>query len=773
MRIIFNFLKKDKLKIFFMIFIYAMVITFFIASSSILQVQIKSVENFRGNENIIINADKNIEDKGLTVYKEKIDKVLNIKGKDIQLNETNKNILPMFNSELVEGIYPGNNKEIIAERWIVNLFNLKLGDLYNGYKLVGIADNIAANKIRNITAIYTLGNKSTKYSKTYIKVDNIKKLSVIEGKLSGEDLTYNYDLNALLEKRIFGKNDILKISLLNILLISIYYLLINIGFAEKMKNFKVLEQIGIEKKGIFKGICSYMFLLETVVLLIGGMLSILLAFVIKDKLYIFNPDLIGKDISLVLNPKYYIYLLSTLVTIPIVSGLDYLNITRALKNDKVTREKKIKAYKNEKGSILNRISNNYIRYYFASFVVVFALVVLGSEALNYQVGYSKLMNYHNTQMLNEFGNGINFDIYIEPSDLSEKGIVSKDIDKVLDIKDGEGNFVVKNILAAGQVVGRIKINNEVSTDLEKILNEEYKNSLKGAIFKEDGKTYLKTSIYTYKEVNIIEDYPLIKNNNKALLYLPKEFKLKDFSKKLDFSYIENDSNLPNFAYGKKVEGIKHKVVDIAGDTDKLLYTGNFYTKDDLPQVIVNPKTFKAMFGTLNYNSIGLNLEEGVNVEQTITDIEEVLNKYNLNVVNKKEERDYFINSAKIFDTINKSIAILLYALLMYICCKLYLEIYNKVSKELKILRSLGGTNKDIERIFIRQVLKLLLIVNTVIIGMGLATQRLLYLYFLKAEYFVSRFNFDFRSILYIVLINTIIILLILLVKKSKKTMKYN
>ena len=228
-------------------------------------------------------------------------------------------------------------------------------------------------------------------------------------------------------------------------------------------------------------------------------------------------------------------------------------------------------------------------------------------------------------------------------------------------------------------MGRIAISNtNLDDSMINQLNGNYKNSLRGAVIKDGNSLYIKSSVYAFNDEVIKNNYSKIKEKNAALLYLPKRF--SDLKNKKNITFLYNPVKEPyseNYIYGTE-KPTKQLDFDVIHHTNNLMYTGNFYTKNDCPQIILNIHTYKKIFGDIKFNSINLNISPQCNINQAVEDLNTILSKYNFNIVNKYDERALMLASSEIHEKINIFISICIYLILFIIGLSLYLKIYRKI-----------------------------------------------------------------------------------------------
>lgn len=280
-------MQKNKLSL--IVFSLLLVFIFFynIFTYSLLDIQKKDVIRYRGNANIILNniSKKDIEkissySEVKKSYYEDLNSIVRYKNKYIQINNTDNNILDLYESSIIKGKYPSSSNEIIVEKWIYDMFELKLNHTYEfnsinnikkEYKIVGVADNIFANKIRgNFLAYTNLNNRySNKNNTLYLNVENknIEKTIInLKSKLGIDEknIKLNYELNDLDYKYNNFTKDDLSVFLLFIFISSILGIgMLNINFNRSISVYEKLNLLGIKKKDLFflilslKSICIF------------------------------------------------------------------------------------------------------------------------------------------------------------------------------------------------------------------------------------------------------------------------------------------------------------------------------------------------------------------------------------------------------------------------------------------------------------------------------------------------------------------------------------
>lgn len=268
-------MQKNKLSL--IVFSLLLVFIFFynIFTYSLLDIQKKDVIRYRGNANIILNniSKKDIEkissySEVKKSYYEDLNSIVRYKNKYIQINNTDNNILDLYESSIIKGKYPSSSNEIIVEKWIYDMFELKLNHTYEfnsinnikkEYKIVGVADNIFANKIRgNFLAYTNLNNRySNKNNTLYLNVENknIEKTIInLKSKLGIDEknIKLNYELNDLDYKYNNFTKDDLSVFLLFIFISSILGIgMLNINFNRSISVYEKLNLLGIKKKDLF------------------------------------------------------------------------------------------------------------------------------------------------------------------------------------------------------------------------------------------------------------------------------------------------------------------------------------------------------------------------------------------------------------------------------------------------------------------------------------------------------------------------------------------
>ena len=696
-------MQKNKLSL--IVFSLLLVFIFFynIFTYSLLDIQKKDVIRYRGNANIILNniSKKDIEkissySEVKKSYYEDLNSIVRYKNKYIQINNTDNNILDLYESSIIKGKYPSSSNEIIVEKWIYDMFELKLNHTYEfnsinnikkEYKIVGVADNIFANKIRgNFLAYTNLNNRySNKNNTLYLNVENknIEKTIInLKSKLGIDEknIKLNYELNDLDYKYNNFTKDDLSVFLLFIFISSILGIgMLNINFNRSISVYEKLNLLGIKKKDLFFLILREKVYVFFVSLVFGFFIALIIFMLFKENLFIFNQELLGKSIdNIPFNKKMLIYPVGLVLIALIMAVIEYTKVKISLNKYSKEKTRKIKYI------VKNIRKDNFLRYIMCRFaennlnmcISFITLQVLGALILISQLSYGNLMQYHDTKLVTEYQNGHNYDILIEPVDINSEGISDEDLKLVENLKNKSNKKVIAYSLASCQKMGRIEMNNfklgKVNIDK---LNNNYKNSIKGAVFKENNNYFIKSSIYAY---NITP----IKNNSESILYLPDGFDFVNMNKKIPFLYSPDDKYSADFIYGKKSK-LKVQNVKINRMTDKLPYNGFYYTKDDVPQIITSAENYKKLFGEIRYSFVNLKINKGENSKQVVQDLNYILKKYNINIIDKSEEINLLMKSSNLHNSINTIIAIILYMIFIFMSIHIFNKAYNKFLEDLR------------------------------------------------------------------------------------------
>lgn len=777
-------MQKNKLSL--IVFSLLLVFIFFynIFTYSLLDIQKKDVIRYRGNANIILNniSKKDIEkissySEVKKNYYEDLNSIVRYKNKYIQINNTDNNILDLYESSIIKGKYPSSSNEIIVEKWIYDMFELKLNHTYEfnsinnikkEYKIVGVADNIFANKIRgNFLAYTNLNNRySNKNNTLYLNVENknIEKTIInLKSKLGIDEknIKLNYELNDLDYKYNNFTKDDLSVFLLFIFISSILGIgMLNINFNRSISVYEKLNLLGIKKKDLFFLILREKVYVFFVSLVFGFFIALIIFMLFKENLFIFNQELLGKSIdNIPFNKKMLIYPVGLVLIALIMAVIEYTKVKISLNKYSKEKTRKIKYI------VKNIRKDNFLRYIMCRFaennlnmcISFITLQVLGALILISQLSYGNLMQYHDTKLVTEYQNGHNYDILIEPVDINSEGISDEDLKLVENLKNKSNKKVIAYSLASCQKMGRIEMNNfklgKVNIDK---LNNNYKNSIKGAVFKENNNYFIKSSIYAY---NITP----IKNNSESILYLPDGFDFVNMNKKIPFLYSPDDKYSADFIYGKKSK-LKVQNVKINRMTDKLPYNGFYYTKDDVPQIITSAENYKKLFGEIRYSFVNLKINKGENSKQVVQDLNYILKKYNINIIDKSEEINLLMKSSNLHNSINTIIAIILYMIFIFMSIHIFNKAYNKFLEDLRVVRYIGISKKEFFSTINNSIFILLGISIGLIIFFSLILEFAIYSYFKMKGFYVSVFNFNYSILAVTIFINFVIVNLVYIIK---------
>ena len=121
---------------------------------------------------------------------------------------------------------------------------------------------------------------------------------------------------------------------------------------------------------------------------------------------------------------------------------------------------------------------------------------------------------------------------------------------------------------------------------------------------------------------------------------------KDFiGKYVDFGYgkINEYSQNEIYNFRKNENNIKIPIKKLSNE-----YTfQDIYTKDDLPQIIVSRDMYKRYFKKVTYNTMSINISDKLSINTVVEGINNILNAYNVNIVDKREESEALKNGSDI------------------------------------------------------------------------------------------------------------------------------
>lgn len=300
--------------------------------------------------------------------------------------------------------------------------------------------------------------------------------------------------------------------------------------------------------------------------------------------------------------------------------------------------------KNRSRGVVNFISRRFLSYYFRETIFVLILSIFGSSLIVYQMCYTDRMEYSNKKIVEEYISDQGNDISVTLADFNSEEISDEAISKIRNLKDESGEYMVSNISASGQRMGRIHIKEGIDDKIFEEMNSRYKTSLKGGLIKNsDGSVDIKSSIYTYNG----DSLDIESGENSSLIYVPKNMEWFDY-KNVEFVFMKDAKYTPDFIYGTlNSDGLDRHIFNDGKRTESIPYNGPYYTKEDYPQIIVSNDVFKNIFGSIGYNSITLNVASGKDVDKVVKEVENVLGTYNVEVLNKSEERNRMTKSVDI------------------------------------------------------------------------------------------------------------------------------
>ncbi len=783
-KLLYNRIKNNKVSLICLSVLFLTFFTVILFKFSMIETQISDVIRFRGKSNfILLNVDKNTSRKLekskdiKNIYCENIEKIIKYDEKNIQLNSSTENILDLYNANILEGRLYNKENEFVAEKWICDSLGLKINnhyifrDIINNLnvdmKLVGISSNISANKLRNNYLFYT------KTSEDINRYDYVHLITSKYNNSYSNFLSKNYDLEKNAVKINYELNDLLKnkyhltffdlkyLFVLGIFLTMLLIILYFIYYNDDKNFFSITSLLGCSKRKMASIILCENIIKMATSLTIGYLFSCIFFFLIKNKLYIFNQELLNKNVS----PTYWSYkfilpIIFSLIITFIMSLYKYFKMKPGEDHSLNRKEKyrKPKTYTlNTNKPALYEVISLYIKNDKFMYILFVFLQIISSIVLISFLYYSNLMQYHNKELVSSFEEGYNYDVAIEPVDINSTGITETDLKRIQNLRDSNNKLVFKEVLASAQLMGRIAISNtNLDDSMINQLNGNYKNSLRGAVIKDGNSLYIKSSVYAFNDEVIKNNYSKIKEKNAALLYLPEKF--SDLKNKKNITFLYNPVKEPyseNYIYGTE-KPTKQLDFDVIYHTNNLMYTGNFYTKNDCPQIILNIHTYKKIFGDIKFNSINLNISPQCNINQAVEDLNTILSKYNLNIVNKHDERALMLDSSEIHEKINIFISICIYLILFIIGLSLYLKIYRKIYRNLQIVEYLGISKTAIRRIFIKKTISLLMLMTLIIVLFSLPTEWYIYEYFKVNNFYTKYFAFNLKYICFTIILNYIL-----------------
>lgn len=783
-------IKSNKLMIFVLTIIFSILFTSLNIKETINYYKLKDAKRYSGEFNLLIDNIDNEEYKKIKKYKD-IDNISYSSTKSIveankkafMIEEIDKTYIKNFDTSILDGKITDG---VVVEKWVANLMNAKVGDTINIKNLSGnkskqgkikigaIISDIAANKIRANYIIYSINekNKITKNSEIFIKLNDVKNIEdfkkylISECRINQDDIKENKSVNRIIEENtIFSKEYITSYIILFLFLIFIILILSNINLIYRKKEYKIMDMLGIKKSTfsniLLKEMCLSILLSEIFSVIISNLITQIL----KKYMYLFEQNLIGNNMNIIAyNKAIIIFLVIGVLVSIITSKINYYIISKDKNKQNIKEYKctKIIEKLSDKKDIMKKLSIRYSLRNKNILIAMSIIIILSNTVYFTQNYYSKMMEYHNEKLINDYTNGYNYDILIESTDFNFDGISENDYKKIKNMNVNNKN-IVSRMLASAQHMGDIELKKENMSkksidylrSLTGEINENYTISIKGGIKETKDSFIIKCSVFSFND-ETAKKYGIDNNKSEAVIYIPADWTEnmnKDFiGKDVNFGYdnINEYSQDEIYNFGGNKNNIK---IPIKNYSNEYTFSGDYYTKEEIPQIIISREMYKNIFKKVEYNTMSVNVFDKLAINTVLEGLNNILNSYNVNIVDKHEEREALKNSTKIYNVALKMISIVLYLSSILLFILLYKKFLLIRSNDYEMVRKIGVSRKEIRKTVEREVNIVVVMSLVITMVICILSQYCIYNYFYKEGYYVNNFNFKFCNIMFICFAN--------------------
>ena len=478
------------------------------------------------------------------------------------------------------------------------------------------------------------------------------------------------------------------------------------------------------------------------------------------------------------NKAIIIFLVIGVLASIITSKINYYIISKDKNKQNIKEYKctKIIEKLSDKKDIMKKLSIRYSLKNKNILIAMSIIIILSNTVYFTQNYYSKMMKYHNEKLINDYTNGYNYDILIESTDFNFDGISENDYKKIKNMNVNDKN-IVSNMLASAQHMGDIELKKDNMSkksidylrSLTGEINENYKTSIKGGIKETNNSFIIKGSVFSFND-ETAKKYGIDNNKSEAAIYIPADWTEnmnKDFiGKDVDFGYdnINEYSQDEIYNFGGNKNNIK---IPIKNYSNEYTFSGDYYTKEDIPQIIISREMYKNIFKKVEYNTMSVNVSDKLAINTVLEGLNNILDFYNVNIVDKHEEREALKNSTKIYNVALKMISIVLYLSSILLFILLYKKFLLIRSNDYEMVRKIGVSRKEIRKIVEREVNIVVVMSLVITMVICILSQYCIYNYFYKEGYYVKNFNFEFCNIMFICFAN-IAVYIILKLKNNIK-----
>lgn len=673
-------IKSNKLMIFILTIIFSILFISLNIKETMNYYRLKDAERYSGEFNLLIKNIDNEEYQKIKSYKNiknisysNTKSIIKIGEKVFPVEEINKNYLNNFETSILDGKLTNG---VVVEKWVANLMNVNVGDTINiktisvnksaqeRIKIGAVISDIAPNKIRASCIIYDINEKDkiSKNSEILIKLKDTKDIKNFKGylinkcKIKQDDIHENKNVNGIIEEStIFSKEYITSYIILFFFLTFIIAMISNVNLIYRKNEYKIMDVLGMKKYTFLNMLLKEMSISILLSEIFSILISIIVTNLLKKYMYLFNQNLIGNNINTIeYNKAILIFLVIGILAAIVSSKIDYYIISGNKNKQNIREFKHIKIIDklSNKKDVMKKISLRYSIRNKNILIAMSVIIILSNTIYFSQNYYSKMMDYHNKKLINDYTNGYNYDILVESSDFNFDGISENDYNKIKNMNVDNKN-IVSNMLVSAQHMGDIKLEKKNMSEksinylrnLTDEINENYTTSIKGGIKEEKDLFIIKGSVFSFDD-ETAKKYGIDNNKSEATIYIPIEWienMNKDFiGKYVDFGYgkINEYSQNEIYNFGKNENNIK---IPIKKLSNEYTFSGDYYTKDDLPQIIVSRDMYKKIFKKITYNTMSINVSDKLAINTVVEGINNILNAYNVNIVDKHEEREALKN----------------------------------------------------------------------------------------------------------------------------------
>ncbi|MEE0248398.1 ABC transporter permease [Peptacetobacter hiranonis] len=790
-------IKSNKLMIFILTIIFSILFISLNIKETMNYYRLKDAERYSGEFNLLIKNIDNEEYQKIKSYKNiknisysNTKSIIKIGEKVFPVEEINKNYLNNFETSILDGKLTNG---VVVEKWVANLMNVNVGDTINiktisvnksaqeRIKIGAVISDIAPNKIRASCIIYDINEKDkiSKNSEILIKLKDTKDIKNFKGylinkcKIKQDDIHENKNVNGIIEEStIFSKEYITSYIILFFFLTFIIAMISNVNLIYRKNEYKIMDVLGM-KKSTF----SNMLLKEmSISILLSEIFSILISIIVtnllKKYMYLFNQNLIGNNINTIeYNKAILIFLVIGILAAIVSSKIDYYIISGNKNKQNIREFKHIKIIDklSNKKDVMKKISLRYSIRNKNILIAMSVIIILSNTIYFSQNYYSKMMDYHNKKLINDYTNGYNYDILVESSDFNFDGISENDYNKIKNMNVDNKN-IVSNMLVSAQHMGDIKLEKKNMSEksinylrnLTDEINENYTTSIKGGIKEEKDLFIIKGSVFSFDD-ETAKKYGIDNNKSEATIYIPIEWienMNKDFiGKYVDFGYgkINEYSQNEIYNFGKNENNIK---IPIKKLSNEYTFSGDYYTKDDLPQIIVSRDMYKKIFKKVTYNTMSINISDKLSINTVVEGINNILNAYNVNIVDKHEESEALKNSSDIQGLALEAVSIIIYISSILLFVLLYNKFLRIRTDDYEMMRILGVSRRKIKEIIEREVNIVVITSIIITVMICILSQCSIYNYFYKMGYSVNNFKFEVCKLMLICFVNIVVYIIL-------------